>query len=91
MQTKKISDRQVLYNMIERTIHNYTKNTPLLAVFEGTIVNYIINFVDPYLDVFSDETNHIDIDQLADYTSYEIQERIKKFKENYTKEVPNEN
>lgn len=83
-------ERQVIYNMIERTVHNHIQGMPVLSVFEGNVVNYIIRFINPYLDVFSDEQDHLDIDQLADYTSYEVNEKIKRFKENYKREVSHE-
>lgn len=81
------TDKQILYNIITREVHNFVLGVPMLSVFEGIIVNYIINYIDPYVNAFIDQNNQeLDVDQLSSFTQQEVNEKIQKFKNFYNKE-----
>ena len=82
------ADKQVLYNVIEREVHNIVSNFPLLSMFEGTITNYICAYIDPYINAFIEGPNQrLDIEQLSSFTQAEVSDKIARFKESYKQEV----
>ena len=84
------TDKQVLYNVIEREVHNIVCNFPILGMFEGTITNYICSYIDPYVNAFIEGPNQrLDIEQLSSFTQAEVSDKIARFKESYKKEVNN--
>lgn len=86
-------DKQVLYNVIEREVHNFVINFPILGMFEGTITNYILNYIDPYVNAFIEGPHQrLDIEQLSSFTESEVVDKIARFKEFYKQEAnKNEN
>lgn len=82
------NDKQILYNVIAREVHNFTQGIPMLGLFEGAIVNYIIKYIDPYVTAFT-EGDTLDIEQLTSFTSHEVDAKIAEFKKSYKKELMN--
>ena len=81
-------DKQVLYNMVEREVHNLIINFPILGMFEGPITNYILNYIDPYVNAFIEGPyQRLDIEQLSSFTEAEVSNKIASFKEKYNKEA----
>lgn len=75
-------DKEVVYNVLAREIHNILQNIPMAGLFENAIINYVFNFAEPYINAFSAPTDRkkVDIDQLSNYASYEIKNRVEDFK-----------
>lgn len=84
-----MTDKEVLYSMLEREIRNLTSRNPMTAMFSGTIVNYVLNFIDPYVNAFLSEppAAKLDADQLSQFATEEVQDKILKFKEQYKRKV----
>ena len=82
-------DKIILYTMIKRNIDNLCAKNPLLWTFKGPINDYVIKFIDPYVNAFI-EGDKLNTEELSEFTSAEINERINKFKKEY-KEKHNEN
>lgn len=81
-------DKQVLYNVVEREVHNFVVNFPVLRMFEGTITNYILNYIDPYVNAFIEGPHQrLNIDQLSAFTEAEVSDKIARFKESYKQEA----
>jgi hypothetical protein len=80
------SDKEILYNVIAREVHNLVQGVPMLGLFEGAISNYIIKFIDPYVSAFM-EGDSLDVEQLSSFTSHEIDSKIAEFKKSYKKEL----
>ena len=83
------ADKQVLYNVIEREVHNLVAaNFPGLGMFEGVITNYILNYIDPYVNAFIEGPHQrLDIEQLSSFTESEVADKIARFKESYKQEA----
>lgn len=82
------TDKQVLYNVIEREVHNFISNFPILGMFEGTIINYIIRYIDPYVNAFIEgPQQRLNIEQLSAFTTAEVTDKIARFKESFNKEA----
>lgn len=83
------ADKQVLYNVIEREVHNLmVENFPGLGMFEGVITNYILKYIDPYVNAFIEGPyQRLDIEQLSSFTEAEVSDKIARFKESYKQEA----
>lgn len=80
------SDKEILYNVIAREVHNLVQGVPVLGLFENAIVNHIIKFIEPYVSAFM-EGDTLDIEQLTSFTSHEVDSKIAEFKKSYQKEL----
>jgi hypothetical protein len=76
------ADKEILYNVLKRNVDNITRNVPILGMFSDTISNYIIRYIDPYVNGFMDN-DKLDIDQLSEFTKYEVNNKIDEFKNFY--------
>ena len=82
-------DKEVLYNMVSREIANALQGVPFFSAFAPTISSWVIAFIDPYLDAFTQDNNKINTKQLASFVSQELAEKVNKFKAQYEAEVSN--
>ena len=87
MQSNSIPSKEIIHNIVRRELHNLIQGVPVIGVFEGLIVNYVISLIDPYIDAFTGENKKVDINQLYSYANYEVSNKIAKFKEIYQKEL----
>jgi large-conductance mechanosensitive channel len=78
-----ISDKDILYSMVRREISNLLQGIPIFAAFEGTISSLVIQWIDPYISAFIGDDNQINTEQLSDFVSEEVTNKIKDFKERY--------
>ena len=78
-------DKIILYNIIEREVDNFLVGVPVLSAFSNVISNYVIKYVEPYVNAFMSHGS-IDIEQLSEFTRSEINEKVNKFKQKYEEE-----
>ena len=78
-------DKVILYNIIEREVDNFLVGVPVLSAFSTVISNYVIKYIEPYVNAFMSH-GHIDVDQLSEFTKSEINEKVKNFKRKYEEE-----
>lgn len=81
----KVSDKEILYNMIRREVNNLLQGIPIFAAFGGTISNYIIKIIDPYINAFMINETELDAEQLESFAAEEVNNKIADFKEKYNK------
>lgn len=82
------NDKQILYNVIAREVHNLIQGIPVFGLFENTIVNSLIKYIEPYVNAFT-EGDVLNIEQLSSFTSYEVNNKIAEFKKSYKEELMN--
>jgi hypothetical protein len=87
VQNNSTPSKEIIHNILRREVHNIVQGVPMIGVFEGLIVNYVITAIDPYIDAFTGENQKVDINQLSSYANYEVNNKIAKFKEVYQKEL----
>ena len=81
------SDKEVLYNMLNREIQNLVSGVPMLGMFGGLISNYVIKLIDPYVNAFMEQGGKsLNTEQLGAFASQEVEDKIKLFKEKFNKE-----
>ena len=90
MPQNNIPDKQILYSLITREISNILRGIPILSLFEDTIVGFILQLIDPYVNEFIDENNKINSEQLSKFVSQEVKNKIQAFKKDY-EEIKDEN
>lgn len=77
-----VESKEVLYNVVRRTVANMTSGIPVLSMFSDNISNYVIKFIDPYVSAFIVD-NKLDVDQLGEFAKEEVNSKIEQFKKNY--------
>lgn len=82
------SEKQIVYNILKRYIDNLCGKTPLFWAFKDLIFQYLINYIDPYLDAFM-ENGKLDIDMTADFAAKELNHKLQEFKQAYKTEHEN--
>lgn len=83
------NEKQIIYNIISRNIANLTSKSPLFWTFRDSISKYVFNYIEPYLDAFT-ERGKIDIEMTTDFAAKELNSKLATFKKEY-KEKINEN
>jgi hypothetical protein len=78
----RISDKELLYSMLKREVANLTQGVPFASAFHGSISNYLINLIDPYVSAFI-EGGELDSEQLSEFASEEVNSKIMQFKKRY--------
>ena len=88
-----ISDKDILYSMLEREVNNLLQGVPIFSAFGSTINSYIIKWIDPYVSAFINSDNELESEQLGEFTKEEINNKIEDFKKRYNsrKEIEHEN
>jgi len=88
-----MSDKEVLAQMLNREIGNLLGNiNPVFKMFSSTISNYVMSFLNPYIDAFTNpDDSHINTKAASAYlkeeTSTKIEEFMKKFNEEMNSNV----
>ena len=85
MQSSRITDKEILYSMIEREVGNALRGVPIFAPFGGTINSFIIRMIDPYVSAFVGADEELDSEQLGAFASEEAIDKINEFKTRYEK------
>lgn len=76
------TDKEILYNMLDREVDNLLRGNPMLTVFSSTIKQYVHNFLDPYLSFFM-EGETLQMDVASAYAQEEVKNKIDNFKNKF--------
>lgn len=83
-----MGDRELLEQMIQRTINNALNQiSPGLRMFSGTLTNYTMSFLEPYINGFMNpDTEHINTKAATLYMKEETNKKIEDFMKRFEKE-----
>lgn len=83
-----MTDKELLYQMINRAIGNTLSNiNPSLKMFSSSLTRYAINFMEPYIDAFTNEDNgELNTKAAAAFTKQEINSKIDDFMKKFESE-----
>ena len=84
-----MNDKQILYNMIERYIDNILLRNPSLNMFSGPIKKWVINYIDPYVNLFI-EDDALQVDMAGSFVEQELTDKIDIFKKSFKENKKNE-
>lgn len=82
------SDKEILYNIIDREVDNMLRGMPVISIFSGTVKGYIHNFLDPYVNFFM-EGDDLKIEMASAFVNEEMSSKLENFKKNF-KEIKEE-
>jgi hypothetical protein len=75
-----MSEKDLLYQIISRRVDGFLAySSPALRLFSSTITNYIINFIDPYVDAFFLGGTKLDTEMASAYIKEELGNKLDSF------------
>jgi hypothetical protein len=83
-----MDDRELLRQMIQRSINNTLNSVnPGLRMFSGTLTNYSMEFLEPYISGFMNpDTEHINTKAATAYLKEETNKKIEDFMKRFESE-----
>lgn len=84
-----MTDKEILYNVIDRYVDNILRQNPSLGMFSGIIKRWIINYIDPYVNLFIEDDN-LQVEMASGFVKQELTNKIDIFKKNFKEMKDNE-
>jgi hypothetical protein len=83
-----MNDRELLRQMLQRSINNTLSSlNPGLRMLSGTITNYTMEFLEPYIGGFMNpDTDHINTKAATAYLKEETNKKIEDFMKRFETE-----
>lgn len=87
-----MDDRELLRQMLQRSINNALNSlNPGLRMFSGTLTNYAMDFLEPYIGGFMNpDTEHINTKAATAFLKEETNKKIEDFMKRFEAESGNE-
>ena len=83
-----MTEKELLYQVLNREVINLVNSlNPAFRVFSSTITNYLINFIDPYVDAFTNIDGNINTKAAAGYIKEEVSEKVEAFMKKFEEET----
>jgi hypothetical protein len=88
-----MNERELLKQMLQRSINNTLNSiSPGLRVFSGSLTNYAMEFLEPYIEGFTNpNTDHINTKAATAFLKEETNKKIEDFMKRFESESKNEN
>jgi hypothetical protein len=86
-----MDDRELLKQMVQRSINNTLNSVnPGLRMFSGTLTNYAMEFLEPYIAGFTNpDTDHINTSAATAFLKEETNKKIEDFMKRFESESKN--
>lgn len=85
-----MSEKEVLYQILNREISNFlSKINPAFRMFSSTLTNYVIDFVEPYVNAFTNSDGNINTKAASGYLKEEVSDKIEAFMKKFEAEKDN--
>lgn len=65
--------------MLSREIENMLSSNPMFKMFSGPIANWVISYIDPYVDAFYMGTQTLNTDAAEQFVKRELDEKVSAF------------
>jgi hypothetical protein len=87
-----MDERELLRQMIQRSINNTLNSVaPGLRMFSGTLTNYAMEYLEPYISGFMNpDTEHINTKAATAYLKEETNKKIEDFMKRFETESGND-
>jgi hypothetical protein len=87
-----MNDRELLRQMVQRSINNTLNSvSPGLRMFSGTLTNYTMEFLEPYITGFTNpDTEHINTKAATAFLKEETNRKIEDFMKRFESESEND-
>lgn len=82
-----MSEKELLFQVLNREISNFLNSlNPAFRVFSSTITNYLMNFIDPYVDAFTNNDGEINTRAAKSFVKEEVNEKVEAFMKKFEAE-----
>lgn len=82
-----MSEKDLLYQVLNREISNLLSNVnPALRMFSGTVTSYIMNFIDPYIDAFTNNDGELNTKAAKGFVQEEVNAKVEAFMKKFETE-----
>lgn len=84
-----MTEKEILYQVIAREVSNTLGMiNPSLKMFSNLATNYIIKFIDPYVDAFCNlELGKFNANAAAEFTKEQVNDKVNDFLKKYKTEA----
>ena len=72
--------------MLSREIENMLSGNPMFRMFSGPISNWVISYIDPYVDAFYMGTQNLNTDAAEKFVKQEIDSKVSEFVSKFKEE-----
>jgi hypothetical protein len=81
-----MNDKEILYQILEREIENSFGRNQMLRLFIEPITNWVINYIDPYVNAFFMGTDRLNSEVAGTFVKEEINTKINEFVKKFEEE-----
>jgi predicted component of type VI protein secretion system len=87
-----MDERELLRQMVQRNINNMLNSiNPGLRMFSGSLTNYAMEFLEPYISGFTNpSTQHINTKAATAFLKDETNKKIEEFMKKFENEIGND-
>ena len=82
-----MNEKELLYQVINREVSNLISSfNPAFRMFSSTITTYLINFIDPYVDAFTNNDGNINTKAANQFIKQEVSDKVDAFMKKFEAE-----
>lgn len=82
------TEKELLQQVLNREISNMLSNiNPAFRMFSSTITNYLMNFIDPYVDAFTNSDGELNTKAASGFIKQEVSEKVEAFMKKFEAEA----
>ena len=75
-----MSEKELLFQILNREVSNIISSiNPAFRMFSTSITNYIINFIEPYVNAFTNTDGEINKKAAEGFIKQEVNEKVEAF------------
>lgn len=80
-----MDDKKILYQMLSREIDRLLSGNPMFRMFSGTISNWVISVIDPYVTAFIGNDS-LNTEAAEKFVKQEVNDKISAFMAKFKEE-----
>lgn len=82
-----MSEKELLYQVLNREISNFLSSiNPAFRMFSTTVTSYIMNFIDPYIDAFTNNDGELNTRAAKGFIQEEVNAKVEAFMKKFEAE-----
>jgi hypothetical protein len=86
------SEKDILQQVLNREVSNILTNiNPAFRMFSSTITNYLMNFIEPYVDAFTNSDGELNTKAAGGFVKQEVGEKVEAFMRKFEEEASSQN
>lgn len=75
-----MNEKDLFYQVLSREVSNFLGSiNPAFRMFSSTVTNYLINFIEPYVNAFTNIDGEINTKAASKFVEQEVSEKVKAF------------